>query len=284
MPGIEASVGASIARLPSSPPRSGADPEADSRNRAILRVVECHVLPRLALRTPAVVRPQRFGTSLSEEVNALTGLALEADAARSHRVLRRLHDGGASFGDLQLGLLAAAARRLDRMWRDDTVSFLDVTLATGSLHQMMRFVALELAALDRRPYSGRTILLAPAPGERHVFGAAMAAEFFRRDGWTVTFEPRPSQADLVERARGCWFDVLGLSVSLHLDAATLRATIAAIRAASLNRGLLVIAGGEALVTNPRLLTEIGGDAALAALEVAPARAHRLVGALVRGRA
>ena len=128
-------------------------------------------------------RPERFGDGLSEEVAGFTRLALRSDCERSRSVLHRLYEAGAGFAQLQLGLLAPAAKRLDGMWRNDEVTFIDVTLAAGNLQQMMRFVAIDLAVAGQAAALPRSILIAPAPGEAHVFGAAMAAEFFRRDGW-----------------------------------------------------------------------------------------------------
>lgn len=253
------------------------------RARLIERVVERHVIPRLALRAPALVRPERFGDGLSEEVAGLTRLALHSDAERSRRVLHRLYEAGATFSQLQIGLLAPAARRLDGLWRDDQVSFVDVTLATGALQQMMRFVALDLAAAGQSPALARSILIAPAPGETHGFGAAMVAEFFRRDGWSVCYDPRATRETLVDRVAEGWTDVLGLSVVVRPNPTALRETIAAARAASVNPDLIVIAGGEPMVADPLLVTAIGADATLAALAAAPARAHRLVNALFGAR-
>jgi len=249
------------------------------RERLLRRVVERHVLPRLVLRTPTVVRPARFGDGLSDEVDGLTGVALDCDAEGSRRILHRLHEAGASFSDLQIGLLAPAARRLDQLWREDAVSFLDVTLAAGSIQQMMRFVAIDLVAHCPGPAIGRTILVAPVPGETHVLGAAMAAEFFRRDGWNVIYDASPTPPGLATRVALGWVDVVGLSISARPDVDRLAKTIDGMRAASSNPELLVIAGGEAMASDPTLVTAIGADATLAALPAAPARAHRLVSAL-----
>jgi methanogenic corrinoid protein MtbC1 len=267
-------------------PVSRRPPRAPSHLRefALRRMVERHVIPRLALRAPAIVRPERFGDGLSEEVRGLTRLALDADGPRSRQVLHRLYEAGASFSQLQIGLLAPAAKRLDLLWRNDEVSFIDVTLAAGSLQQMMRFVALDLAVTGHQPPLPRSILIASAPGEAHGLGAAMAAEFFRRDGWSVVYDPHPTAEGLVARVAGGWTDVLGLSVVCRPDAAALRLTIARARAASVNPDLMVIAGGEAMAQDPRLLGAIGADATLAALPAAPARAHRLVSALFGARA
>jgi methanogenic corrinoid protein MtbC1 len=256
---------------------------SSAKDEALLRVVERHVLPRLVLRTPRLIRPERFGDGISDNVQVLTGLALEDDDGRSRDLLSRLKSDGASFGQLQIGLLTPAARRLDSLWRSDEVSFLDVTLATGNLQRLMRFVAIDLMPRRNSALRRKSILVAPAPGEAHLFGAAMAAEFFRRDGWRVHFEPTPTPAGLVDFVRSDWVDVVGLSVTGRSKVRALAETVRQLRAASLNEDLLVIAGGEALAKDPELLTIIGADAALAALEAAPTRTHRLMKVLFGSR-
>jgi hypothetical protein len=68
-------------------------------------------------------------------------------------------------------------------------------------------------------------------------------------------------------------------VTARPDIDELATTIGRLRAASSNPDLLVIAGGEAMVSDPALVTAIGADATLAALPAAPERVHRLVSAL-----
>jgi MerR family transcriptional regulator, light-induced transcriptional regulator len=114
-----------------------------------------------------------------------------------------------TFSQLQLGLLAPTARRLNALWENDDVSFLDVTLATGNLQRMMRFVAIDLMPVAHPRLRRKAILIAPAPGEGHGFGAAMAAEFFRRDGWVVHHDASPTVEGLAATAAAIWVDVVG---------------------------------------------------------------------------
>jgi MerR family transcriptional regulator, light-induced transcriptional regulator len=247
--------------------------------RALLSVVERHVLPGLLLRRPSLALPDRFGDGLSERIPSLIDHALRADDARLQALLHRLHRRGLTFSQIQLGLLAPAARRLNELWERDDATFVDVTIATGSLQRMMRFVALDLIPKGHPRLRRKTILIATAPGDGHGFGAAMAAEFFRRAGWTVRHEPAPSREIIVQDVAAGWIDVLGLSLSTRGPAEDLKETIRQARPAALNRKLLVIAAGDAFVRSPELARELGADATMNALASAPARTHRLVRAM-----
>ena len=247
-------------------------------------MVERHVLPRLMRIAPLAEDGENAQPGLAEAVPTIAGHAVAGETAEARCILQRLHDEGAGFDDLQLRLLVPAATLLHRLWCEDLVSFLDVTLGTCHLQQMMRFVSLDLATFERRPYNSRTILIAPAPGQTHVFGAAMTAEFYRRDGWNVAFDPMPTRGSLIERIGAGWYDVIGFSIATGLDCMRIRDTITAARGLSANRDLLVIAGGAAIADRPDRLDAMGVDAVLASLEVAPRRTRRLLETLHPGNA
>lgn len=254
-----------------------------SRDQAILRVVDRHVLPRLVCVAPLIKPPLYDAETQSERVAELTDFALTGDTEAARRMLVGLHLEGAGFSTLQLRLLMPAAVRLRWLWCRDEVSFVDVTVATLHLQQMMRFVSVQLAACERRPYNSRTILIAPAPGDMLGFRASMAAEFFRRDGWNVVYDPKPTHGSLIERVEGGWYDAVGFSGAMTRYVQQLRGTIAALRARSANKRILVIAGGSEIGARPAALDALGADAALAALDVAPARTHRLLNMRAAGR-
>jgi MerR family transcriptional regulator, light-induced transcriptional regulator len=246
------------------------------REKALLSLVERHVLPRLLLAEPAVVLRDRFGDGLSDRIPVLINYALQSDDARLQELLHVLHRRGLTFSQIQLGLLAPAARRLNELWQNDDATFVDVTIATGSLQRMMRFVALDLIPIGHPRQRHKTILIATAPGDTHGFGAAMAAEFYRRAGWTVQHEPAPTREVLVHDVAAGWIDVVGFSLTAAANADSLRETIRQVRPAALNPKLLVIAAGDALLRNPGLAGDLGVDATFSELPSAPARTHRLV--------
>jgi MerR family transcriptional regulator, light-induced transcriptional regulator len=107
------------------------------------------------------------------------------------------------------------------------------------------------------PADGRRVLLAAPAGEQHTFGMSMVAEFFRRAGWEVVGGVGSLDADPALVAQGEWFDVVGISVGHHVRLEWVKATIAAIRQQSRNKGIGVMVGGPLFVVQPHAAVEGG---------------------------
>lgn len=240
------------------------------------RVLDQYIVPRLVLSHPHAVRPPIDEAAVAGRVADMTELALHSEDALSREVLLRLKDDGIPHDTLQLGLLAPVADCLGRLWREDQIDILDVTIATNSLIRSMRFVSIELDRLPRAHEGGVSILLAPAPGEIHNFGAAMAAEFFRRGGWQVTYLPGPDHDELIASVAAQPFEVIGLSLTSAAGLGALTQSIAALRRQSRNPDIVVIVGGPVFAADPALVTAVGADAAIAAVEAAPAATRRVL--------
>ena len=91
--------------------------------------------------------------------------------------------------------------------------------------------------------SGYRVLLAPIASEQHTLGTMMAAEFFRRAGWDVASALPTDNDELLEAVASEHIDLVGISVSGDVTLRALSATIAGLRAASLNRHITVMVGG-----------------------------------------
>jgi methanogenic corrinoid protein MtbC1 len=92
---------------------------------------------------------------------------------------------------------------------------------------------------------GGTIVVACAPGERHSFGARVAADAFALAGWRDVFLGAGQDADAIARAvdeHGAGALAISVTMSLHLDA--VREAIG--KARGLRSGLKVVVGGKAV--------------------------------------
>jgi hypothetical protein len=142
----------------------------------------------------------------SGEIDAFARRAVTCDSDTLVEEVHRLLAGGVTHEDLLLKLLAPAARRLGKMWDDDSCDFADVTIGLMKLHRVLERVNAEGPSGMGAGGNSPRVLLAPAPGEQHVFGIVMVGEFFSR---SATVSGRPDSR-VVSMRRG----IISASMSL----------------------------------------------------------------------
>jgi methanogenic corrinoid protein MtbC1 len=258
---------------------------ADPARLQLARAIEVEIIPRLVLAGRAGHVQHQAPESLllrpaPEEVAEFSGIVLASEVGEATAYARSMQDRGASVETLFLDLLAPAARRLGELWTADLVDFVEVTIALGRLHQVLR----EFTPAFQRDavLSGhsRRLLIVPTIGEQHTFGLVMVAEFFRRAGWVVWRSFGPS-SELVELVRREWFAVIGFSAGSETRLDALASEIRAVRRASCNRAVGVMVGGPVFVASPELVPLVGADATANDGRSAPRQAEDLIRLLAR---
>lgn len=183
---------------------------------------------------------------------------------------------GASVEQVFRDLLAPTARLLGTQWERDRLHFADVTLAMGRLQQLLRELSHEFLGAARALTPQRSILLAPCPGEQHLFGLLMVGEYFRRAGWDVVTLPVCALDDLVATVRSQWFGVVGLSAGSARRVDALATAVQRVRSTSCNRAVGVLVGGAAVAGQPGLVERVGADLAADDAGEAPYQAEQLI--------
>jgi methylmalonyl-CoA mutase cobalamin-binding subunit len=135
-----------------------------------------------------------------------------------------------------------------------------VTLGLWRLHQVLRELSPAFQSEVERGDLGHRILLAPGPGEQHMFGLIMVADFFRRAGWNVWSGPVGTTAELAGMVRDEWFAVIGLSIGCGTRLDALSSCIRSVRRASRNQEIGVMVGGPMFIEHPELVALVGADA------------------------
>ncbi len=157
-------------------------------------------------------------------------------------------------------LLAPAARLLIELWQDDEVSYTEVTIGLGRLQQLVRGLAGRTRYNGESDPTSRSGLFASCPGEQQTFGFFMIEESFRWSGWRTWVESTTTTDELVANARGCWFDMLCLSMTRSDNIEDVDATIRAVRRVSRNRDIFVLVNGRPFNERPEALAAVGADA------------------------
>ena len=238
---------------------------SELRAARLIKTIEGEIVPRLvltrriaAVETPAgaqaAVLPETF--DVQELVRLLLAHDVSVAAAYVETVLQR----GTSLDGICLNLLAPAARELGLLWEEDECDFMQVTVGLCRLHQILRNLAPHFAMDTMVTDAERRILLVSVPGEQHTFGVTLVAQFLIRAGWDVWQEFPATDADILEIVRHNWFTVVGLSIGSDTRLENLAVLISAVRGASRNRNVGILAGGPVLVGRPEVAAMLGADA------------------------
>lgn len=245
--------------------RAGAEAARQRDLACLAHAIDTEVIPQLAMRhrsTQPVAgkTPDAKRQPQPADVAALLGHLLAGQTASIDALIARLRQEGCTVESVYLDLLKPAAQRLGDLWCDDEIDFANVTLACGRLQRVMRELSPEFAAeAEAAPHAHRALFV-QAEGEQHGFGLSMLAEFFRRAGWDVLGGIGTAASDPLDRVRREWVDLVGLSVGSEPRLAWTREMVERVRAASLNRHLVVMVGGPLFDQHPELLGEVNADA------------------------
>jgi methanogenic corrinoid protein MtbC1 len=225
-------------------------------------MVESEIIPRLyqahpPLAVTALEADNPMGLPSAESFVRLV-LSRSSDALTSFIDAKR--QDNVSDDTIYADLLAPSARLLVDLWRQDEVSYTEVTIGLGRLQQLVR-------GLDTStPYNGendpmsRSSLFAPCPGEQQTFGFFLIEELFRWSGWRTWIETSATKDELAANVRCRWFDMLCLGVSRSDNFEDVAATIRSVRRASRNRDLFVLVNGRPFVERPETVASVGADA------------------------
>ncbi|MEL7129599.1 MAG: cobalamin B12-binding domain-containing protein [Pseudomonadota bacterium] len=227
----------------------------------LLRTLEGEVLPRLMLAHQGGLVGQTGFQHISQDViESFVDILLYESADTATRFVEDLVSGGIAIESIFTQLMGPTAQRLGALWESDHCTFADVTIGLCRLHELLR----RNSVVGDDTFRGagaanKSVLLAAACGDQHVFGLLMVAEFFRRDGWRVWSEPGAVLSELEQLIAREPFDLLGLSITRTNSASRVREEIETLRKASINRDLKVIVGGDLLTRDPDIVERIGAD-------------------------
>ncbi len=238
-------------------------------NAKIFAAIQTEIIPRLLLVSAApAAEAGRAATSeelpaasLSEgDRNAFVARLLGDSADAVTDFAAALLDRGVPVETLLTELFPWSARRLGELWDIDACTFSDVTIGLCRLHEVLHRLQ-----GPRDPAAGvrgeaPSILIATVPDGQHIFGAVLAADIFRRAGWQVVCEPGADAETLRVLVKRIHFDAVGLSAATDNERPAIAPLIRALRSASRNPALKILAGGQLFVRDPGLAAEAGADA------------------------
>ena len=237
----------------------------DDCKDSLLAVIDEQIIPRLLnvqkfFTTNAVPQmDETSGTGLPE-VEAFSQHCLSGDGLKAHQIVDALTDRGMTQERIFMELITPAARRLGVLWEQDLCDFTQVTCGLAMMHQVIYRLGYQSPAGQSEAGTSERIMLACAPGSQHFLGLTIVADFFRQAGSEVVLEISSSESELLRAVGNEWFDVVGISVALEAQLATLPDLLAHLRASSGNPKVRVILGGPIFLIHDVSPISLGADA------------------------
>lgn len=249
------------------------------QGRSINGLIQEEIIPRLLLVHSNERRRTRFfeGRRVKAgELERFAQLPLECEADELLAEIEKLRARGVSTESILIDLLAPSARKLGKMWEEDTCDFVDVTVGLWRLHEVMRECTFTSQTQFDPTDTPHSALFTPMPGEQHNFGTLMVEEVFANAGWKTEVLLEPRRHELIHLLAERPFDVVGLTVSCDCPSAIISDLITAIRSVSKNSKVRVIIGGPYINSNPSLALGAGADGTAVDARSALALAERIV--------
>lgn len=230
-------------------------------------------LPREASR--ATLAPP----AVADHLERLVELALNADDLAINALIASFAEQGWTSDAILTLLIEPAARAMGDAWLDDSCSEIDLTIGLSMLQLAGHAVRYSPSSRTIRQSRYR-ILLATAPGERHMLGTTLLADQFLAAGWEVDMAFPESEEALTNQLGAQSPDAVDIGLSDALPRqhalAQLRSTIEHSRLIASEHPTVVSVGGRLFAEAAATAKSVGADHARKGLAGTSVRLAELV--------
>ena len=235
----------------------------------LCNVLTRDVLPRLrGAHPPAGMADPEDGLSqpahgqiAPSEIQELYDAVLGRSLVTPDSLISQISARGVVRGEIHEKLLRPVALMLGEGWLLDDCSFFEVSVGMSKLHQSLHAPYARAGRRHAGSCGNRTVLLAGAPGEQHLFGLGIIEQAFAEDGWNVTMLAGASWEAVCECLQADHHDLLGVSCAGERLRPNLKSAIDMARFVSTNRDIKVLVGGHLFENDGSLVRGVGADGA-----------------------
>ena len=181
---------------------------------------------------------------IEDHADGFVALITRDGPQKTEQYITELLNLGMGIDLIVLELIPRIARKLGNQWASDSLSFAEVTIATGRLQKLI--YSLDHLYQETRTSSTTThsILVTAAPGSHHTLGPLILSNYFTWAGWSVLSESAPSEHFIETTVTSKSLTAIAVSIADYDQLDRLPKLIQSIRSKSLNPAIIVLTGGS----------------------------------------
>ena len=181
---------------------------------------------------------------MEDHANRFVLLVTSNSPQQTEQFIAELLNLGVSADSIVLDLIPRIARKLGDQWLSDSLSFAEVTIATGQLQKMI--YGLDHLFQETKVGSSLTkrILISAAPESHHTLGPLILANYFTWAGWNVFSESPPKRSYIKKIITSEVLTAIAISIADYEQLDRLPELIQMIRKQSRNPEIIILVGGS----------------------------------------
>jgi methanogenic corrinoid protein MtbC1 len=181
---------------------------------------------------------------IEDHADGFVALITRDGPQKTEQYIAELLNLGVSVDSIVLELIPRIARKLGDQWVSDSLSFTEVTIATGRLQKLIYSLDHLFQETATQTLTTHSILITASPGSHHTLGPLILSNYFTWAGWNVLSESAPSRDYIETMVATQSLTAIAISVADYDQLDQLPALIQSIRNKSLNPAIIVLTGGS----------------------------------------
>ena len=181
---------------------------------------------------------------IEDHADGFVALITRDGPQKTEQYITELLNLGMGIDLIVLELIPRIARKLGNQWASDSLSFAEVTIATGRLQKLIYSLDHLYQETRTSPTTTHSILVTAAPGSHHTLGPLILSNYFTWAGWSVLSESAPSERFIETTVTSKSLTAIAVSIADYDQLDRLPKLIQTIRSKSLNPAIIVLTGGS----------------------------------------
>ena len=182
--------------------------------------------------------------TIEDHADGFVALITRDGPQKTEQYIAELLNIGVGVDSIVLELIPRIARKLGDQWVSDSLSFSEVTIATGRLQKLIYSLDHLFQETRTNASTAHSILVTATPGSHHTLGPLILSNYFTWAGWNVLSESAPSQHYIETTVASKSLTAIAVSVADYDQLDQLPKLIQSIRSKSLNPSIILLTGGS----------------------------------------